>query len=393
MVDGARGAALPLIRHDLGLSYAQVGLLASVPLLAGGALELPLGLLADGGRRRRLAVLAGGIVFTLSLAAVAEARTFAVLLAACTAFYPASGAFVSLTQAELMDAQPADARPGRQARVMARWDLAGSTGAVAGPLLVTAVIAAGSGWRVAYLVLAALAACAWIATCLRDDQPARAGPDPPARARVRDVLAALRRWRTVRWLVLLQVADLLVDVLTGFAALYLVDVARLSPAVAALAIAIRLGSALAGDALLVIVLDRVADLTVLRASAVAAGLLYPGFLLAPGPAAKLAILAALSAATAPWYPLLQARLYGSLPGRTPVAVTLSSAAGLAGGIGPLAVGLIAGRFGLSWALAGLAVVPVAILAGVAGVAGAAGAAGAADAAEAAGPAGAGSRGG
>ena len=92
----------------------------------------------------------------------------------------------------------------------------------------------------------------------------------------------------------------------------------------------------------------------LRASAAAAALVYPAFLLAPGPAAKLAILAVLSAATAPWYPLLQARLYGSLPGRSPVAVTLSSAAGLAGGLGPLAVGLIAERFGLSWALAALA---------------------------------------
>ena len=180
---------------------------------------------------------------------------------------------------------------------------------------------------------------------------------------MREVLAALRDWSVVRWLVLLEVADLLVDVLTGFLALYLVDVAHLKPGIAALAIAIRLGAALAGDAALVFVLERVADVTVLRASAAAAALAYPGFLLAPGPAAKLAILAVLSAATAPWYPLLQARLYGSLPGRSPVAVTLSSAAGLAGGLGPLAVGLIAEGLGLSWALAALAVVPVAILAG------------------------------
>ncbi len=163
-----------------------------------------------------------------------------------------------------------------------------------------------------------------------------------------------------------MVADLLVDVLTGFLALYLVDVAHLAPPIAALAIAIRFGSGLAGDAALVVVLDRVADVTVLRASAVAAGLLYPGFLLVPGPVAKLVILAVLSAVTAPWYPLLQARLYGSLPGRSPVAVTLSSAAGLAGGLGPLAVGLIAEAFGLSRALAVLVAVPAAVLAGSAG---------------------------
>ena len=177
------------------------------------------------------------------------------------------------------------------------------------------------------------------------------------------MLAALRDWSAVRWALLTVVADLLVDVLTGFLALYLVDVAHLRPAVAALAIAIRLGAGLAGDAALVLVLDRVADVTVLRVSAVAAALLYPGFLLVPGPAAKVIILAVLSAATAPWYPLLQARLYGSLPGRSPVAVTLSSAAGLVGGLGPLAVGLSAEAFGLSWALAVLVVVPVAVLAG------------------------------
>jgi MFS transporter, FSR family, fosmidomycin resistance protein len=367
LVDGAKGAALPLISRDLGLSYGQVGLLASVPLLAGGALELPLGMLTGDRRRRRLVVLGGGILFILSLVAVAGARSFAVLLAALTLFYPASGAFVSLTQAELMDAWPE-----RQAQVMARWDLAGSAGAVAGPLLLTAVLAAGGGWRAAYLVLAAAAALAWLGTCLRDPLPAGSAAAAPEAAdgrpwstRAREVLAALRDWSVLRWLLLLQVADLLVDVFTGFLGLYLVKVAHLSPAVAALAIAIRLGAGLAGDAALVVMLERVTDLTILRAGAVAAALLYPAFLLVPGTVAKLVILAALSMATAPWYPVLQARLYGSLPGRSSIAVTLSSAAGLAGGLGPLAVGLIADVFGLPWALAGLVAVPVAVLAGTA----------------------------
>jgi FSR family fosmidomycin resistance protein-like MFS transporter len=364
LVDGVKGAALPLIRHDLGLSYGQVGLLASVPLLVGGVLELPLGIWASGQVRRRRAVLVGGIIFILSLLAVAGARSFLVLLAAFTVFFPASGAFVSLTQAELMDAQP-----DRQAQVMARWDLAGSTGAVAGPLLLTAVLAAGGGWRVAYLVLAAVAALTWAGTCARDPHAAASGAGATSdagdgfRARAGEVLAALRDWSTVRWVLLIEVADLLVDVLTGFLALYLVDVAHLSPAVAALAIAVRLGAALAGDAALVAVLERVADVTVLRVSAIAAAVLYPGFLLVPGTAAKLIVLAVLSAATAPWYPILQARLYGSLPGRSSVAVTLNSAAALAGGLGPLAVGLMAGAFGLPWALAVLVVVPVAVLAG------------------------------
>ena len=337
-----------------------------MPLLVGGLLELPLGILAGQGGRRRLAILGGGIIFVLTLLGVASARSFTVLLCAFIAFYPASGAFVSLTQAEIMDAWP-----DRQAQVMARWDLAGSTGAVAGPLLLIMVLASGSSWRVGYLVLAGIAALAWLGAYLRGPAGLAASPpeadtgDEPERrpwkARVREIADALRDWGTLRWVLLIEVADLLVDTFTGFLALYLVDVAHLTPAVAALAIAIRLGAALAGDAALVVILERAGDLAVLRASAVAAALLYPGFLLVPGIGPKLIVLAALSAATAPWYPLLQARLYGSLPGRSSVAVTLSSAAGLAGGLGPLAVGLVAQGFGLSWALAGLVVVPVAVL--------------------------------
>jgi FSR family fosmidomycin resistance protein-like MFS transporter len=258
-----------------------------------------------------------------------------------------------------------DAGPGRQAPLMARWDLAGSAGAVAGPLLLTAVLAAGGGWRDGYLALAGFAALAWLgALCSRPPGQGCGHGQPDGdkpRALAADAAAVLRDWRTLRWLVLLQVADLLLDVFTGFLGLYLVEVAHLPPAVAALAIAVRLGAALAGDAALVVILERVPDLTVLRASAAGAALLYPAFLLVPGTAAKLAVLAVLSAATAAWYPVLQARLYGSLPGRSPVAVTLSSAAGLAGGLGPLAVGLAAQQFGLSWALAGLAAVPLAVL--------------------------------
>jgi MFS transporter, FSR family, fosmidomycin resistance protein len=323
-----------------------------------------MGVLAGQGRRRRLVILGGGIVFVLTLLAVASARSFAVLLAAFVAFYPASGAFVSLTQAEIMDAQP-----DRQAQVMARWDLAGAAGAVAGPLLLTAVLASGGSWRAGYLALAGISALIWLGALLRgrpqpDGRTAAAAEEAEQRpwtARFGEIGIVLRDWGTLRWVLLIEVADLLVDVFTGFLALYLVDVAHLTPAFAALAIAVRLGAALAGDAALIVILERVSDLTVLRVSAAVAALLYPAFLLVPGVMPKLAVLAVLSAATAPWYPVLQARLYGSLPGRSSVAVTLSSAAGLAGGLGPLAVGLVAQSFGLSWALAGLVLVPVAVL--------------------------------
>ena len=130
LVDGTKSAMLPLIRHDLALNYVQVGLLTAIPLIVGSLLELPMGVLSGSGGRRRRFILCGGLVFIAAVLAAGLAHSFAVLVIALTAFFPASGAFVSLTQAALMDAAPE-----RQAQHMARWTLAGSAGAVAGPLL------------------------------------------------------------------------------------------------------------------------------------------------------------------------------------------------------------------------------------------------------------------
>ena len=415
LADGAKSAALPLIRESLGLSYGQIGLLASAPLLLGSIMELPLGVLAGHGRRRRRAVLLGGAAFTLTLIGAAAARSFAGLLVAFVLFFPASGAFVSLTQSGLMDADP-----GRREQHMARWELAGSAGSVAGPVVVIAVLAAGGGWRSAYLALAACAAAAWVGvarnpavdapptTTVRHTRPTSpdlvphtpptspdlarhdpptspdlarhdpptspdlarqippTSPDlarqiPPARP---SLFAAVRRPGVARWLVLLQVSDLLLDVFTGFLALYLVAVAHATPAQAALGVAIRLGAGLAGDALLIRALRHARGLTLLRASAAVTAVVFPALLLAGGLLPKLVLLGCLSVATAPWYPVLQAELYGSLPDDSGIVVSLSSAAGLLGGAAPLAVGLIAQRFGLTWALAGLAVAPPLLLLGL-----------------------------
>jgi FSR family fosmidomycin resistance protein-like MFS transporter len=266
--------------------------------------------------RRRLVILGGGILFVFTLLAVASARSFAVLLAAFVAFYPASGAFVSLTQAEIMDAWPE-----RQAQVMARWDLAGAAGAVAGPLLLTAVLASGGAGGPDTWCWPGSARWSGSARCCEAGQrpdgraattEAEEAGQRPWTARIREIGTALRDWGTLRWLLLIEVADLLVDVFTGFLALYLVDVAHLTPAVAALAIAVRLGAALAGDAALIVILERVSDLTVLRVSAAAAALLYPAFLLVPASCRSWRAGRA-ERGHGPWYPVLQARLYGSLP--------------------------------------------------------------------------------
>lgn len=384
LVDGTKGATLPLIRHDLALNYVQVGLLTAIPLIAGSLLELPLGVLSGSGPRRRRFILGGGLAFVAAVLAAGLARSFGVLVIALTAFFPASGAFVSLTQAALMDAAPE-----RRPQHMARWTLAGSAGAVAGPLLAAAVLAAGGTWRLAFVIVAVAAAAAWVAVAVtgrpRQDQPphtasvpaaepgaARTGAVAPAAAPGhhdepgwpgwRPAIALVRRSGAARWLALLEVADLLLDVLTAFLAVYLVAVVHASPTVAALGVAVRLGAGLAGDVILIRLLERRDSRRVLRVSVLLALGLFPAFLLVPGIGPKLTLLAALTLATAPWYPVLQAELYGSLPGHSGLAVSLTSVASLAGGLGPLVVGVLAERLGLSWAMASLCVAPVAMLA-------------------------------
>ena len=177
----------------------------------------------------------------------------------------------------------------------------------------------------------------------------------------RETAAIVRRSGALRWLMLLQAADLLLDVLTTFLALYLVAVVHAAPSIAALGVAVRLGAGLLGDVILVQLLERYDSRTVLRASAGLAALLFPAFLLVPGLGSKLALLAGLTIATAPWYPVLTAELFGSLPGHSGLVVSLSSAAGLAGALGPLVIGVLAQHVGLSWAMVPLCVVPAAML--------------------------------
>ncbi len=364
LVDGTKSAAMPLIKHDLALTYLQVGQLVAVPLVLGSLIELPVGVLSGSGRRRRRFVLIGGLVFIGAVLGAGLAGSFPVLLAALVVFFPASGAFVSLTQAALMDADPA-----RRAPLMARWTLVGAAGSVAGPLLVAAVLATGGSWRLAFFLVALAGAVSWLAIA------ATGGGDPAGQPADEDsgdwpgLRAAIRisaRAGAFRWLLLLEAADLLLDVFTAFLALYLVSAVHASPSMAALGVAIRLGAGLAGYAVLTPLLDRIDSRRLLRASVLVTGLLGPAFLLVPGIAAKLALLAGLSIATTPWYPVLMAELYASLPGRSGLAVSLSSAAGLAGAAGPLAVGLLAQHLGLSWAMAVLCVVPLVMLAAPAG---------------------------
>jgi FSR family fosmidomycin resistance protein-like MFS transporter len=300
--------------------------------------------------RRRTLVVAGGVCFAVALALTAGASSSWLLLSAFALLYPASGAFVSLSQSALMDADPA-----QREHNMARWTLAGAAGVVVGPLLLTALAWAGLGWR--YLFAALALAAAGLVALVRRSPDAGVDEQPP---RLQQALRAIVRLEVFRWLVLLELADLLLDVFLGFLALYLVDEVGVSRATAGLAIAVWSGAGLLGSAALITLLRRLDGLRYLRGSAVLAAGLLVAFLLVPWVGAKLALVAAIGFVNAGWYPVLQARLYGALAGHSGLVLTVGALFPL-NAVLPLGIAAIASRWGLGAALWPLLAAPLALV--------------------------------
>ena len=329
-------------------------MLLAVPGFVGSALDPLVGAAGDT-RFRRTVITVGGATFGGAVALAAGAPGFWALLVALVVANPASGAFVSLAQATLMDLAPAE-----RERNMARWTLAGSFGYVGGPLLVAGALWLGMGWRAALLGLAV----AFVPLVLAAGRTPRIGAQEPKPlvASIRDALAALRRSEVLRWLATLEAADLMLDAFHGFLALYLVDVARLDPRAAAIGVAVWTGTGLVGDWLLLHVLRRIDGLRYLRLSALASLALYPAFLVAPSTALKLGLVAVLGLLNSGWYAIPKARLYASLPGESGAAVAVGGIAGLAGSTVPLVLGLVAESVGLGPTMWILLLAPVVLFA-------------------------------
>lgn len=363
VVFGLREAAWPLIRDDLRLSYTQVGVVLSVPPIVGHLVEPLLGILGDVWRRRAL-VLAGGIAFAAGTLLVGSSTSFALLLAASILSNPASGAFIGLSQATLMDAAPE-----RREQNMARWALAGSVGNSVGPAAVGACVWAGTSWRWGFVAAGALmllsVAAAWRQPFETPSAPGAEQTRAAICKGLREALRALRRRAVLRWLVLLQLGDFTYDILRGFLALYFVDVVGAGEGGAALAVAVWTWVGLAGDFALVPLLERVRGLRYLRVSTSVVLVLFPLMLLAGGFSTKLALLGLLGFANAGWYAIIKAKLYDEMPGQSgTAAMTLGNVLGLAGSLVPLALGAYAEAYGLGSMMWLLALGPVALLVGL-----------------------------
>jgi len=181
---------------------------------------------------------------------------------------------------------------------------------------------------------------------------------------LKSALRALLHGEVLRWLTLLELGDLLMDVLLGFLALYLVDIAGAAQGEASIAVIVWTGMGLVGGLLIIPLLERVRGLFYLRISAICAMILFVLFLLLPGLGIKTLLLGALGLSSSGWYSILKAQLYSAMPGQSGSVMTVGNVYGLVGGLVPLALGLVAEQFGLQTTMWLLLLGPVALLVGL-----------------------------
>jgi len=362
LVFGVSAAATPLMRNDLALTYVQIGLLLSVPGLIANFIEPFMFILGDVWKRRFI-LLAGGVLFALSLALTSVSSSFIILLFSFILFNPASGMFVGLSQANLMDLDSF-----RHEQNMARWTFAGSLGVVVGPLLVSGMLTFGLGWRPAFGFLAVLTVLILLLVWRQVPAYGASAAPFPQFSHLLDGLhnafSALRNRDVLRWLVLLEFSDLMLDVFYGFLPLYFVDVVGFTTVEAATSVAVWTGVGLLGDFLLIPLLERVKGMHYLRWSVLIELVLFPAFLLVPIPWLKLVIAGLMGFFNAGWYAILKANMFSAMPGQSGIAQALDNVSGMFGKLLPFGIGLAAQAFGLGPAMWLLLAGPLVLLVGL-----------------------------
>ncbi len=363
LVFGVGEVALPLIRDGLHLTYTQIGLLLSLPGIIGAFIEPFIGILGDVWKRRTL-IVTGGILFTLSLFVTGASTSFLFLLSSFVLFFPSSGAFVSLSQANLMDSDPT-----RHEQNMARWTFAGSLGVLAGPLLLGLFVYFGLGWRGTYAALASFSTLCLLAALGYLPPDSVSSPSFPSLRVVFDgflaAFSSLKRADVWRWLLLLEFADLMGDVLFSYLALYFVDVGRATETQAGIAVTIWLAMGLITDFLFIPFIDRQNDsMRFLRTTAILELFAFAVFLLTPGFIPKIIVVIVVNLFNTGWYPILQGRLYSSLPGQSASILAIGSVTAPFAKFFPFLIGFLADQFGLQTAMWILLLGPLALLIGL-----------------------------
>ncbi|HVU67851.1 MAG TPA: MFS transporter [Ktedonobacteraceae bacterium] len=354
--------ALPLLRDQLSLGYAQIGFLFTAATLAGMVIDPFVNLLSDRAAKKPW-ILGGLWLLALTSALMGLINNYVLLLLIFMVWYPANGAGVGLAQAVLIDGAPADGT-----RTMTRWTLLSSVGDFLSPLIVAAFVSAGLGWStLSWLAAALWCAAALVLAPLRF--PARGGQaevdEDEERVSIWTTLrAAVRDPLLLRWSALTLIPTMLDEIFLGFVALYLRDVLHLDEALIALILTLQMAASFLGLFLLDLLLKR-------RQLATVRTLFWLSLVTLLGVVGVLAVhvlwfvvmaLLVVSFCSAAWYPLAHAEAYACRPvssGTVRTVIGLGAPLEMAL---PGVVGLVAANAGILAGLGMLSLAPVLMLA-------------------------------
>lgn len=355
LASGAPTIGSPDIERAFGLRHATVTLVIFVvPAVIGFVIEPVVFLLSD--RYPRKWFVAGGLGAMAAASFVsAFAPSAAMLSVGIAVWYIAAGASASLSQATLVDRDPA-----QSARTMTRWTLFAAVGDLVAPLALGGLAALGFSWR-ANFVLVGIALAVWCVavTACRFPETHAAGEDEPEKPPLwRAFLEAMRDRVLILWLLGLALCDLLDEILVVFASLHVRIELGAGPGWQSAIIAGLVVGGIAGLALLDRLLTKYSDQTLMIACSLACAVTYAVWLAAPSLLLSAILIVPVGATSATLYPLAAARAYARCPGRSGVVLAgnhLFTPLGLAL---PWLLGMVADRAGTFVALALLIVQPL-----------------------------------
>jgi MFS family permease len=348
----------PGLRAEFALRYSVAAfVIFTGPRLAGLILEPPLFLLAD--RHPKKWFICGGFVaMGLIDLTIGFSTTFVVVAAALMLSGVASGAGVSLSQAALMDTYPAD-----RERLMTRWVFMGAAGDLATPALFWLLALFALGWRSAFMITGAMV-LVYSVVLLRQRFPPQApqAEDDDEIPILEALRLAFRDRKLLMWLFASWTCGLMDELLVAFGALHLRDGLGADSETRSLILMAMMAGALLGLALLDRLLARFDPLKLLTTSCVGTTVSYLAWLSATDPVSSGFWIFSSGLFIGTLYPLAKAQAYRALPGRSGMLNAIAHVFTPLDLLMPIAMGLIADRFGLLPALALLLLQPLSLFA-------------------------------
>jgi predicted MFS family arabinose efflux permease len=329
-------AAVESIRRDVDLAYVQAGVL--LMLYSGiGLLTTPLGVVVDRVNRRVLAAI-GGAGYGGGLCLFAAAGDFWVIFAAVCLMGTAGDLLVDAAEVSLVEIAGDNVEP-----ALARANLLGALGDLAGPLLLAGALWSGLGWRAAFWVAGAAMIAYGLTLATRPlPKPVRQEEETSA---LTALLTVARDRRVIVAGLLVAIIVAFDDTFIGFALAYLMT--DMNQTVATVAT----GAGMAGGVAGAMWASRTNGRRVsLRTCAwvLAAGVFL--LVLVPTVVTAALAMAAVGAAVNLAWIILQARYMTLRPGEVGTTSAVAEAVSQVGVVTPLVIGVLADRAGMTAAM-------------------------------------------